>query len=860
MSETPPTKKQKRTRLSLEDKAKAALLLKNGSDAADVMKKFNVSRRTVSNLKASTDHLLRRAGDSAVSLELKTFRAARIPNLDSKIMQFVDYARAAKLNLSHLDLQHRAIYIRDKLLEQDDGSDSALRGALTHFTASKGWVDNFVKRHGVRSISVQGEAMSLYTDAGAKELENLHRCLRKFPPECIYKVEETNLFFKLLPRNLYTLKPKEGPPRFSNPCAMGLDDRVSAYLCANVIGSDKVPVALIGRDSDPSCFHFGRPAVPYTWQPNAWSDEVTLRAWFRDVFVPHVRLATTKPVALVVDRVMPSVSELAESSGQVSVIVLPAVCTSHAILAEMPVTFAFRILFRRLLVRALLNGIDSREQRRELNRDLRADLRGLNEGYGPHLLDATELAKESWASMSEVTIAQWWMKTHILPIELVSHLYITYSQAPGLSEDNCVRDMLSMCVKLKEKIATLNSFYEELGDINESNISRWLSVEDDQNMVAVMVEEAIERSERAPTRETSSTSNRFVRFVSQNRETSSPLPLAATLNHDRLSLADTHKLFSSLFNFAIDCDVPEAVELLRKAKQALMNATHSSMSDEGNSGTSEEEQLGDARGEECQPVRVNGIGRKSVDSDMPREKTNVDKPGENSGDPDKPRETHPDAGNPRKSLTDFGTPKLSTSDVAKPMEDCTAIARPVVGFVNSNNKPKQDLEIEKARESSVGTDASSLEGEVFPLSNNPPGVTEKDNSPEATMQNSIGATENSKGVVPVKEDSRDIGATQGIPKVEGNGKETTGASEDVSYVGKSRSNSSTGMAKKSDFEVTKADMKGNVAKRSNDSVAGDEPGSDKHSRYKHGIDRHSSETNENEGHSVIDDIFQRDVH
>ena len=68
------------------------------------------------------------------------------------------------------------------------------------FTASEGWLSNFKKRHSLVFRRVQGEAGQV--DNGAlQDWQNtiLRRELDRFLPENIYNVDESGLFWKLLP-------------------------------------------------------------------------------------------------------------------------------------------------------------------------------------------------------------------------------------------------------------------------------------------------------------------------------------------------------------------------------------------------------------------------------------------------------------------------------------------------------------------------------------------------------------------------------------------------------------------------------------------------------------------------------------
>lgn len=629
MSDTPPAKKQKRTRLSLQDKAEAARLLKNGSDAQDVMRKFNVSRRTVSNLKASTEQLLRQADDGLRSLDLKTFRTARVPQLDTKMLQFVTFARSAKLSLSYTDLQERALYIRERLLREDDDSNPSYRSTLSQFTASKGWADNFSKRHVIRATPLGGDAFGPLTETGAKELDTLHEQLRAFNPDCIYRVEEITLFFKLFPRKMYTMFTEDDKQVWSNDACMGPHDRVSVYLCTNTSGSDKVPIAIIGRpghaDVVPTKMDGSNSAARFLKQEQAWSDGTTLRSWFVDVFEPHVRSVTSNPIALVLERGMPIMGKLRGSGDQINVITLPTACVGPTILARMTLADLWRICFRREMMRAIVRRLDRRVHLRSLNSGLREELRGLQEGYEPHVMDLMVISRDAWAAVSNASIAQWWMKSHVLPVEVCSHLYTTYGVVGGLDKKFVVQEILGSVQRIINWMETgpgkNDAYLRHVEDVTENDIEKWLTIEDDREVAKVLVNDEIERAEQV---ERSAMSQSASLGSESSSGAATVLVLSSSPVTDRkngtnglgnlasktlLPMSDIHSLLSNLMNLAFECDVPGALDLLHDVKESFLEAQLSRGVANGTTGT---DSLFNATGIVADGSTLNGIDAGSV--------------------------------------------------------------------------------------------------------------------------------------------------------------------------------------------------------------------------------------------------------
>ena len=143
--------------------------------------------------------------------------------------------------------------------------------------------------------------------------------------ECIYNVDETGLFYCLLPRKTY-ITAMEERSSVRGTKGMASKDRITAYLCTNASGTQKVPFSIIGKSKNPRCFKLKPCPVKYFSQVNAWSDQATFSSWFHEVFLPHIRSCTSKPVLLVMDNCSGH-GNLTDPHGQVSIAELPPNCT-----------------------------------------------------------------------------------------------------------------------------------------------------------------------------------------------------------------------------------------------------------------------------------------------------------------------------------------------------------------------------------------------------------------------------------------------------------------------------------------------------------------------------------------------------
>ena len=80
---------------------------------------------------------------------------------------------------------------------------------INDFKASNGWLDNFKDRHGIKFKSIQGEAAAVNMESvGEWRREILKNLLVQYLPKDIFNVDETGLFWRLLPDKTMTFKGK----------------------------------------------------------------------------------------------------------------------------------------------------------------------------------------------------------------------------------------------------------------------------------------------------------------------------------------------------------------------------------------------------------------------------------------------------------------------------------------------------------------------------------------------------------------------------------------------------------------------------------------------------------------------------
>lgn len=62
------------------------------------------------------------------------------------------------------------------------------------------------------------------------------------------------------------------------------------------------------------------------------------------------------------------------------------------------------------MVRAIFKDVETRQQRHDKNSALQSSIRGISGGYDPLMSDVSMPVRKCWDSITESSIARYWMK------------------------------------------------------------------------------------------------------------------------------------------------------------------------------------------------------------------------------------------------------------------------------------------------------------------------------------------------------------------------------------------------------------------------------------------------------------------
>ena len=149
--------KCKRKVLTVDEKLEIVSLLNNNHSLATIASKYRIGKSTVSDIKQDRQKLLdfkKQTLDVGMYRHPKTMRLGNSAILDEAIYLGFKQKRMDGIPVTGAILCEKAIQLSKKLF-----------GEGYKFVASEGWKWRFCDRHGIRSISSQGEKSAADTDA-----------------------------------------------------------------------------------------------------------------------------------------------------------------------------------------------------------------------------------------------------------------------------------------------------------------------------------------------------------------------------------------------------------------------------------------------------------------------------------------------------------------------------------------------------------------------------------------------------------------------------------------------------------------------------------------------------------------------
>ena len=126
-----------------------------------------------------------------------------------------------------------------------------------------GWLQKFKERNNYQLRTLYGKIYESKLIDTKEFLDIMQQKLIEYSKDDIYNMNETGLFYKLIPSKTVCKSVREGYKI--------LKDRVFIALCSNFFGTHKMKLLIIGKPANPRCFrNWKQSSVNYTSSKRAW--------------------------------------------------------------------------------------------------------------------------------------------------------------------------------------------------------------------------------------------------------------------------------------------------------------------------------------------------------------------------------------------------------------------------------------------------------------------------------------------------------------------------------------------------------------------------------------------------------------
>ncbi|MEW8546499.1 MAG: transposase, partial [Candidatus Thiodiazotropha sp.] len=330
---------------------------------------YGLASSTLSTWVKKADEIKNAYHNGDYSAKRKRLRTAGYPEVEEALLKWFKSARDQNVPITGPFMMEKATGLAERLGVPEG-----------QFKVSSGWLERFKERHGISFKRVCGEEKSvdMHSDQMEEWKRTLSVILKEYQPDDIYNADETGLFFRLMPDKTLEFKNVD--------CHGGKQskERITALVCANMSGTDKVPLFVLGKSANPRCFKNVK-SLPtqYDANPKAWMTSAIFTKWVTKFDKKCQR--QQRRVALIVDNcpAHPKIKGLKA----VNLIFLPPNTTSRTQPMDQGVIRSLKHHYRKQVIMKHLRAIDRKEQ------------------VKINVLDALYFLQQAWRSVTQQTIA-----------------------------------------------------------------------------------------------------------------------------------------------------------------------------------------------------------------------------------------------------------------------------------------------------------------------------------------------------------------------------------------------------------------------------------------------------------------------
>lgn len=361
--------------LTLTEKIAAIKEVEKGlKKKSEIAKEFGIPPNTLSTYLKNRDKIIGSASENIKGR--KRLREPENPDLDNCVLKWFKQTRDKKIPVSGPLIRMKAEQFATALGKND-------------FKASTGWLDGFKDRNKISFKSICGESGAVNQQEANQWKTDLEKMIQDVDERDIFNVDETGLFFKCTPDKTLAFKDEK--------CHGGKlsKERITLLVGANMDGSEKLPLLMIGKSANPRCFkNVKSKPVEYVNSARAWMTSAIFERWLLNLDKKFIQ--NKRKVILFIDNCTAHNSiPLMEN---VKVIFFPANMTSVIQPMDQGIIKNLKHYYRRSLVENILTE-DCDALKIKLD-----------------ILQASRMCKKAWDSVTPETIKHCFKKAGFVKI------------------------------------------------------------------------------------------------------------------------------------------------------------------------------------------------------------------------------------------------------------------------------------------------------------------------------------------------------------------------------------------------------------------------------------------------------------
>ena len=262
---------------------------------------------------------------------------------------------------------------------------------IVGWRCSEGWLHRFKKRHNISYKAMCDERLSAIEQSRHTQWlkDVLKPTLIRYDPKNVFCADETALFWRLLPDKTTAFK--------SEQCYDGKKskERLTLLVCANMDGTEKMPLLTIGKFDNPRCFRgIHKLPVKYVASSKAWMTSELFSDWlwsFDDAMDCQHR-----KVLLVINS-CPAHPNAKTHLKATELLFLPPTAATKLQPCSQGIIQNLKVHYRTMTLLRLVQHIDAG---------------GAAEDLEITLLDAVSMLKSAWEKVAPTTITNCFTRAH----------------------------------------------------------------------------------------------------------------------------------------------------------------------------------------------------------------------------------------------------------------------------------------------------------------------------------------------------------------------------------------------------------------------------------------------------------------